>query len=599
MISTDNIVLQYGKRVLFDDVNVKFTQGNCYGIIGANGSGKSTFMQILSGELEPNKGHVHIEPGKRMAVLKQGHFEFDEVSLINTVIMGHKRLWQIMDEKNKIYSNPDFSEADGVRVSELEEEFAEMEGWNAESDAATMLSGLGIRESEHEKLMKDVSGGLKVRILLAQALFGDPDILILDEPTNDLDANSIKWLEDFSAPILVLIGLLLIGWGHEIAGGFDTVLNQSKQLEKPAVTLTYEPAIDHLVLALNPLQDTEGEIKATHYQLTIPTKDKYEQERWKVIDQAQPPVLIEELSEKIDRYAIISGEKHIKVQFRDEGEGKYDFIKSSIIEVYVTKVEAGGFMSSMWLYLIWLTAMVGFWATMAISISDITRYASSQKDQVRGQFIGLPGTMLFYSFVGVFVTCAAVIGFKDVLIVDDAPWDPVSLISKFESVPLVIISQIFMIIATLSTNIAANVIAPSNVFSNLLPKKLSFRGGGYVTAIIGIAICPWWVLGRIDEYLILVSGLLGPVLAIIICDYYVLRKKNLVLGDLYKVKGSYTYANGYNHAAITAFVVGGVLAIAGRWVSILEPLYNLSWFTGFIVAFAIYYYMMRKNVPAQ
>lgn len=197
MISTDNIVLQYGKRILFDDVNVKFTQGNCYGIIGANGSGKSTFMQILSGELEPNKGHVHIEPGKRMAVLKQDHFEFNDVSLINTVIIGHKRLWEVMEEKNRIYMNPDFSEADGVRVSELEEEFAEMEGWNAESDAASMLSGLGIRESEHEKLMKDVSGDLKVRILLAQALFGDPDILILDEPTNDLDTSSIKWLEDF------------------------------------------------------------------------------------------------------------------------------------------------------------------------------------------------------------------------------------------------------------------------------------------------------------------------------------------------------------------------------------------------------------------
>jgi len=197
MISTDNVVLQYGKRILFDDVNVKFTQGNCYGIIGANGSGKSTFMKILSGELEPNKGHVHMEAGRRMAVLKQDHFEFDETSLINTVIMGHKRLWEVMDNKNKIYLNPDFSEADGIRVSELEEEFAEMEGWNAESDAASMLSGLGIKEAEHEKLMKDVSGDLKVRVLLAQALFGDPDILILDEPTNDLDANSIKWLEDF------------------------------------------------------------------------------------------------------------------------------------------------------------------------------------------------------------------------------------------------------------------------------------------------------------------------------------------------------------------------------------------------------------------
>ncbi|MBL4734076.1 MAG: cytosine permease, partial [Flavobacteriales bacterium] len=233
------------------------------------------------------------------------------------------------------------------------------------------------------------------------------------------------------------------------------------------------------------------------------------------------------------------------------------------------------------------------------SIADITRYASSQKDQVRGQFLGLPGTMLFYSFVGVFVTCAAVVGFKDVLIADDAPWDPVTLLSKFESVPLVIISQIFMIIATLSTNIAANVIAPSNVFSNLLPQKLSFRGGGLVTAVIGILICPWWILGSIEEYLILVSGLLGPVLAIIICDYYVLRKKNLVLADLYKVKGVYTYTNGYNSAAITAFVIGRVLAIAGKWIKLLEPLYSLSWFTGFIVAFAIYYLMMKKNFSTQ
>jgi NCS1 family nucleobase:cation symporter-1 len=152
-----------------------------------------------------------------------------------------------------------------------------------------------------------------------------------------------------------------------------------------------------------------------------------------------------------------------------------------------------------------------------------------------------------------------------------------------------------MIIATLSTNIAANVIAPSNAFSNLLPQKLSFRGGGMVTAILGIIVCPWWVLGHIEEYLILFSGLLGPVLAILVCDYYVLRKKTLVLPDLYKETGAYAYSNGFNTAAIVAFVVGGALAIAGRWVPILEPLYNLSWFTGFIVAFGIYYLMMKKN----
>ena len=407
---------------------------------------------------------------------------------------------------------------------------------------------------------------------------------------------SIKWLEDFSAPILVLIGLLLIGWGYHVGGGFNVVLDQSKQLKKPVATLAYESGIDKLVLSLNPLQNIDGTIKATHYQLTIPTNEATEQERWMPIEKERVPILIEQLSPNIDRDAIIAGEKKIAVQFRDDGAGAYDFIYSSIVKVPIAKGgETGGLGDSIWLYLIWLTAMVGFWATMAISIADITRFASSQKDQVRGQFLGLPGTMIFYSFVGVFVTCAAVIGFKDVLIADDAPWDPVSLLSKFESVPLVITSQIFMIIATLSTNIAANVIAPSNAFSNLLPQKLSFRGGGMVTAILGIIVCPWWVLGHIEEYLILFSGLLGPVLAIFICDYYILRKKNLVLPDLYKKTGIYAYSNGFNVAAIVAFVVGGVLAISGRWVTILEPLYNLSWFTGFIVAFGIYYLMMKKN----
>lgn len=197
MIASENIVLQYGKRVLFDEVNIKFTKGNCYGIIGANGSGKSTFLQILSGEIEPNKGRVHIELGKRMAVLSQDHFKFDDEIVLNTVIIGHKELWEIMTEKNAIYSNPDFSEADGIRVSELEDRFAEMEGWNAESDAAMLLSGLAIKEENHQKKMKELSGNQKVRVLLAQALFGNPDILILDEPTNDLDIHNINWLEEF------------------------------------------------------------------------------------------------------------------------------------------------------------------------------------------------------------------------------------------------------------------------------------------------------------------------------------------------------------------------------------------------------------------
>jgi len=197
MITASNVSLQYGKRVLFDEVNIKFTQGNCYGIIGANGAGKSTFLKILSGEVNPTRGNVSIDSGKRMAVLKQNHFEFDEEQVLNTVMMGHSTLWKIMKEKNDLYAKPDFSDEDGIRAAELEEKFAEMDGWNAESDAAALLSGLGIIESDHYKLMKELNGTQKVRVLLAQALFGNPDILILDEPTNDLDIQTVSWLEDF------------------------------------------------------------------------------------------------------------------------------------------------------------------------------------------------------------------------------------------------------------------------------------------------------------------------------------------------------------------------------------------------------------------
>ncbi len=197
MIEAQNISLQFGKRVLFDEVNIKFTEGNCYGIIGANGAGKSTFLKILSGEQDPNSGHIHIEPGKRMAVLSQDHFVFDEVPALDAVMMGHKDLWAIKIKKDEIYAKEDFSDADGVIAAELEEQFAEMDGWNAEPQAASLLSGLGIKENDHFKLLRDLSGNQKVRILLAQALFGNPDILILDEPTNDLDIRTVSWLEDF------------------------------------------------------------------------------------------------------------------------------------------------------------------------------------------------------------------------------------------------------------------------------------------------------------------------------------------------------------------------------------------------------------------
>lgn len=199
MITVSNLAIQFGKRVLFSDVNLKFTSGNCYGVIGANGAGKSTLIRMLSGDLDPTRGTIQFGPGERLSVLKQDHFEFDEYTVLDTVMMGHTVLWEIKEEKDNIYLKEDFSDADGLRASELEDKFAQLNGWNAESDAASLLSGLGIKEDLHYQLMKELSGMEKVRVLLARALFGKPDNLLLDEPTNDLDVDTVMWLENYLA----------------------------------------------------------------------------------------------------------------------------------------------------------------------------------------------------------------------------------------------------------------------------------------------------------------------------------------------------------------------------------------------------------------
>lgn len=197
MLQVSNVSLRFGDKKLFEEVNIKFTPGNCYGLIGANGAGKSTFLKVLAGEIEPQAGHVSLEKGKRMAVLKQDHFAYEEFPVIETVIRGHERLYQVMQERDAVYAKTDFTEEDGMKAAELEAEFAELNGWEAESDASILLKGLGIGEDLQSKKMADLSGSEKVKVLLAQALFGSPDILLLDEPTNHLDIQAIQWLEEF------------------------------------------------------------------------------------------------------------------------------------------------------------------------------------------------------------------------------------------------------------------------------------------------------------------------------------------------------------------------------------------------------------------
>jgi cytosine/uracil/thiamine/allantoin permease len=405
--------------------------------------------------------------------------------------------------------------------------------------------------------------------------------------------NSIKWLEVFSAPILLLIGVLLIIWGTFEAKGFKTVIDNGSQIQNATASLsTGSP----LSVTLNPLKNQDGSFRASEYQISVPLKDSnYRVLGWQPLTNENMSKEIPDESD-IDKENILNGQKSIKVQFRAPSAGNNPgYVYSSEVNVNLKGSKEKNFWNDLWKYILWLTAMVGFWATMSISISDITRYSKGQKEQFAGQMLGLPGTMVFYSFVGIFVTYAAVVNFKDLLISEDAPWDPVSLLSRFQSPTIVIVSQIAMLIATLSTNIAANVIAPANAFSNLFPKKLSFRGGGIVTGLIGIAICPWWVLDEISNILIFVSGLLGPVLGIFICDYFVIRKKELKLPDLYKIDGIYSYSSGFNSSAMFALLIGILSALIGKWIPQLEFLFNLSWFTGFSISFAVYYSLMKMK----
>ena len=386
----------------------------------------------------------------------------------------------------------------------------------------------------------------------------------------------IKFLERYAAPILILIGIVLIFWGAVNAGGFAIVLDQSKQLQ--TASAVYEEDGEQHLVTINPIRDKAGLIKADAYRLSgAVTTDWIELDKNAGLIQTSMP----------------SDQNELVIQLRKNVDGQV--IQSSQVSVVPASPPKTTFGQRVWKYILWLTIMVGFWATMSLSISDITRYAATQRAQAAGQFIGLPSTMLLYSFVGVFVTCAALINFDDILIADDAPWDPVSLLAKFNQPMVVIFSQIAMIIATLSTNIAANVIAPANAFSNLNPKRIDFRWGGVMTGIIGIVICPWLLLDEISNILIFISGLLGPVLGIMLSDYFLVRNKVIHLADLYRMNGEYRYRKGFNLAALLSLVVGVAVALIGYFIPALSALYNLSWFTGFLVSFFLYYILMPKS----
>ncbi|MBL7979520.1 MAG: NCS1 family nucleobase:cation symporter-1 [Bacteroidetes Order II. Incertae sedis bacterium] len=421
--------------------------------------------------------------------------------------------------------------------------------------------------------------GLSVGKFLAFALFWLLNIYFIWRGTE-----SIKWLEDFSAPILIVMGLVFIYWGYQHGGGFAEVLRMGEQMQKP--TVVWMPNASNgeenatLRVKFNPLKHPDGRLKASEVQLAVSGEGEETSIGWQTIPASG---LVE-----IPVQSLSGVEPTIKAQFRNS-KGH----TSSWVAAAPENANQG---VPFWQYILWFTAMVGFWATMSISISDITRFAKSQKDQVAGQFIGLPGTMIFYSFVGIFVTAAALVAFEDVLTSEDAPWDPVSLVAKFQNPVVVVFAQVAMIIATLSTNIAANVIAPANAISNLFPQKISFRAGGVLAGVVGIALCPWWLMDQISSILVFVSGLLGPVLGILLCDYFVIRKKQLALADLYRTNGPFAYGgSGVNLAAIVALLVGVLVALSGYWIPALDFLYTLSWFTGFIVAFGVYFALMRNR----
>lgn len=391
---------------------------------------------------------------------------------------------------------------------------------------------------------------------------------------------SIKFLESFAAPLLIVVGLGLLGWGIVQGGGLSNVLAQSEKLRQPTVQALAQD--DGAQLRFNLLENRDGSVKAAEYKL--------KHRDWESIPASQ----------SLSLPNVKAGDT-LQITLRAPAANDGEFVTSNPLSVSVLAEDPS---LSPWTkikkYILWLTAMVGFWATLALNIPDITRYAKGQKEQFAGQFLGLPATMALYSFIGIAVTCSAILIFPDILIKEDAPWDPVNLIAKLESPVVIVFAQCMLLVATLSTNIAANVIAPANSFTNAFPRLISFRVGGVIAGLIGIAICPWWLIGQISGFLLNYSAVLGPLVAIMLADYYSVRKTRLNLLDLYRPDGEYAFGgSGFNGKAFVAFVLGVAATYSYKVFPALEILYLASWFTGFIVAYVVYMLLMRGTAQAQ
>jgi len=399
----------------------------------------------------------------------------------------------------------------------------------------------------------------------------------------------IKWLEEYSAPVLIAVGIGLIAWGVVAGGGFGQVLEQSQQLQTASAHRELRNGQD--VVFFHPLTDSDGEWKADVVKVRAGAlgadSEVFELPR----SYGARPFFTSALGADHSKDTLA-----VWYETRDAQGKLLHASKPQPLNPAQAGAPAG---IGWWDYMLWFTAMVGFWATMAISISDITRYAKNQRAQVSGQFIGLPATMMLFSFVGLFVTSAAAIAFADVLTQEGAPWDPASLLSHFNQPLVVIGTQLVLLVATLSTNLAANVIAPATAFSNMWPQRISFRTGGLLTGVIGIAICPWWLLNEISSILLLVSAFLGPVLGILLADYFWVRKQKLDVNGLFSLSGPYQYNSaGVNPKAILALLLGIGMALVGVWVEALAFLYQIAWFTGFIVAFLVYGLGMKQNLTS-